>query len=43
MNHWPFIAAAYGLAFVAVASILVVSWRAMCAAETRADAIAGER
>jgi len=43
VNHWSFIAAAYALSFAAITSVLVVSWRAMRAAEARADGIAGER
>ena len=43
MNHWPFIAVAYALSFAAVASAIVISWRAMRAAEARAERIAGER
>jgi hypothetical protein len=39
MNHWPFIAASYVLTLMAVASALFASWRAMRAAEARADSL----
>jgi hypothetical protein len=43
MNHWPFIAASYVLTLMAVASVLVASWRTMRAAEARADGLERKR
>lgn len=43
MNHWLFITAAYVVTLASVASALVISWRAMRAAERQADAVAGKR
>lgn len=41
MNHWPFIIAAYGLALLGTAVVVLVSWRAMRAAERAADRLSG--
>ena len=37
MNHWPFIIAAYGTVASAALALALGSWRAMRAAETRAE------
>lgn len=37
MNHWPFIAAAYGIVIAAALALALGSWRAMRAAEARAE------
>lgn len=39
MNHWPFIAAAYGVTLIGIASAIGASLVAMRRAEARADAI----
>ena len=38
MNHWPFVIAAYAVAIGATAALLLLSWRAMRAAERAAEA-----
>ena len=43
MNHWPFIIAAYGLTFVAVAALLWASLRSMRRAEAQVEALKAER
>jgi hypothetical protein len=42
MNPWPFVIAAYGLALVAVAGLLLGCWRAMRSNEARAQALRDE-
>lgn len=37
MNQWAFVTAAYALAFAATAMVVVLSWRAMRAAEAKAE------
>ncbi|MGE4323207.1 MAG: heme exporter protein CcmD [Sphingobium sp.] len=37
MNPWPFIIAAYGLALLGTAALVLASWRAMRAAERAVD------
>jgi hypothetical protein len=37
MNHWPFIIAAYGAVIAAAVALALGSWRAMRAAEARAE------
>lgn len=39
MNHWVFVAAAYGAVIAAAAALSLGSWRAMRAAEARAEAM----
>lgn len=39
MNHWAFIAAAYGVTLTAIGAALAASWSAMRRAEARADAV----
>lgn len=43
MSHWPFITASYVMTLLAVASALIASWRAMRAAEARADSLERKR
>ena len=43
MNHWPFILAAYGLTALGTLGLSFASWRAMCSAESRADALRRDR
>ncbi|TNE42161.1 MAG: heme exporter protein CcmD [Sphingomonadales bacterium] len=43
MNHWPFIIAAYALTAAGTFGLSWVSWRAMRAAEARADALRRDR
>lgn len=43
MNHWPFIAAAYGLTIVGTVGIFVQSYVAMRRAEKQADALTRRR
>lgn len=43
MNPWPFVIAAYALTFLGTAGLSLASWRAMRAAERRADALTKER
>ncbi|WP_254913660.1 hypothetical protein [Sphingobium sp. Z007] len=40
MNQWAFVIAAYAVTLAGTAIVSVVSWRAMRAAEKRADRIA---
>ncbi|WP_257720645.1 hypothetical protein [Sphingobium baderi] len=37
MNQWAFVAAAYALAFLATAGVVILSWRAMREAEGQAE------
>ncbi|WP_257541317.1 hypothetical protein [Sphingobium sp. CFD-1] len=37
MNQWAFVAAAYALAFLATAGVVILSWRAMLEAEGQAE------
>lgn len=37
MNPWPFVTAAYAVTFIAVAALIVLSWRAMKRAESALD------
>ncbi|EQA97953.1 hypothetical protein FHS51_000298 [Sphingobium wenxiniae] len=37
MNQWAFVAAAYALALLATATVIVLSWRAMREAEGQAE------
>ncbi|QNM83261.1 heme exporter protein CcmD [Sphingomonas sabuli] len=39
MNHWSFVIAAYAVALVGTAVLLIASWRAMRAAEAKAAAL----
>ena len=39
MNHWAFVGAAYGVVIAAMTALALASWRAMRAAEARAEAI----
>jgi len=39
LNHWGFIAAAYGLTLAGLGAALAHSWIAMRRAEARADAL----
>jgi len=39
LNPWPFIAVAYGLTLTGLVSAIVLSWRAMRAAEQRAEGV----
>lgn len=43
MNPWPFVIAAYALTALGTALISFQSWRAMRAAERRADALRRDR
>jgi len=43
VNHWPFIIAAYVLTALGTAGLSWASWRAMRAAERRADDIRKSR
>lgn len=43
MNHWLFIAAAYGLTLTALGGILAASWRAMRKAEAAAATLSAPR
>lgn len=43
MNQWPFIIAAYALAALGTLGLSLGSWRAMRAAEARAEALKGTR
>lgn len=43
MNHWPFIAAAYGLTIAGTLGIVIQSYLAMRRAERRSDALARDR
>ncbi|MFL6857152.1 MAG: hypothetical protein ACJ8EB_04500 [Allosphingosinicella sp.] len=43
MNPWPFVLAAYGLAFLGTAGLTVASYAAMRRAEAEADARRAER
>ncbi|HEY0413542.1 MAG TPA: hypothetical protein VGD66_10400 [Allosphingosinicella sp.] len=43
MSHWPFIAAAYGVAVLGTLALVAASWSAMRRAETAAEALRGER
>ncbi|MDQ4420800.1 heme exporter protein CcmD [Sphingobium sp. DEHP117] len=43
MNHWPFIIAAYLITALGVLGLSWGSWRAMRAAEARADAMRRDR
>ena len=43
MSHWTFVAAAYGVTFLAVAALLAWSWLSMRAAETAAEELKRER
>ena len=43
MNPWPFVIAAYALTFAGTAGLSLMSWRAMRAAERRADALGKDR
>lgn len=43
MNHWPFIIAAYVLTALGVVGLSWASWRAMCKAEARAEALKQDR
>lgn len=43
MNHWPFIAAAYGLTIVGTVGIFAQSYVAMRRAEKQADALTRRR
>ncbi len=43
MNHWPFIAAAYGIAIVGTLAIVWQSFAAMRRAERRADELTRRR
>ena len=40
MNHWAFVAAAYGAAIVLTALLVLWSWRSMRRAEAAADQLA---
>jgi len=42
MNPWPFVIAAYAIAFVGTASLVLWSWLAMRSAETDANSL-GQR
>jgi hypothetical protein len=37
MNHWPFIAAAYGAVVIGTVGLALASWRAMRVAEKAAE------
>jgi hypothetical protein len=39
MNAWPFVIAAYGVTGIGTSGLLLWAWRAMRAAESRADAL----
>ena len=43
MNHWPFIAVAYGLTLLSIASMLIGGWLAMRRAEALASDLTGAR
>ena len=43
MNPWPFVIAAYALAFVGTAGLALASYLAMRRAEAQADALRSER
>ncbi|MBY8823933.1 heme exporter protein CcmD [Sphingomonas colocasiae] len=34
MNHWPFIIAAYGMAFLGIGGVMLWAWRSMRRAES---------
>ena len=39
MNHWAFVAAAYGVTLFGATLLAFLSWRAMVSAEAAADAL----
>ncbi len=39
MNHWLFVTAAYAVTVIPVLALVIVSYRAMRAAEVQADAL----
>ncbi len=39
MNHWPFIAAAYGITLIGSVAVAIASWRAMRSAEAAAEKV----
>jgi heme exporter protein CcmD len=43
MNQWAFVAAAYAVTIVAVALLLILSWRSMRAAERQAEELRDRR
>ncbi|MFP5330317.1 MAG: heme exporter protein CcmD [Alphaproteobacteria bacterium] len=43
MNHWAFVTAAYVIALVSVAALLLLSYAAMRRAEAEADRSGGRR
>ena len=43
MNHWPFIAAAYGLTLASLAILVAAGWRSMRAAEALAAELTRRR
>lgn len=43
MNHWPFIIAAYALTALGTLAVSLQSWRAMRAAERRAEQMGRDR
>jgi hypothetical protein len=43
MDPWPFVIACYALTFIGTAGLTLASWRAMVAAERRADQIRRDR
>ena len=42
MNHWDFIAAAYGVTIVATAALVLWAWRSMRRAEAAAERLKGK-
>ena len=42
MNSWPFVIAAYAVAIIATAALLLWAWRTMRAAETAAEALSAK-
>lgn len=43
MNHWPFIAAAYGVTLLGTLALVWASYAGMRRAEAEAEALKGER
>ncbi|WP_277601369.1 hypothetical protein [Sphingobium algorifonticola] len=43
MNPWPFVIAAYALTFAGTLGLSIAAWRAMRAAEQRADSLKRDR
>ncbi len=43
MNPWPFVVAAYTVALIGTAGLLLLSWRSMRRAEAEAEKLVGRK